>query len=538
MVESALDFLNGEDLPSLPVAVQAESLKVWSRLEAKRAAAEARLIAAFGACDGPAADGQKSMAAWLTRFARCTKPAAKGMVAASYRARERRHIAAALTEGAISESYGRWISDVTRRFDEADRDAVEQILVEAAAGGGLIEDLEQIAITALRRLQPGRQVHDEARTHADRGLTLAKTFGGVGRLNGDLDAEATALTEQAIEALAVKQGPEDDRTARQRRHDALAEAFRRLIGSDLLPERGGSKPHIKVDIDLAALLRLPGGAEAADSWVRQQRAALTRARVSNEDPRDLLVDPTPADGYPAGTGPIGLVQQPLPGLTEGAALAGVGPISDGLAGALACDSTLTPTVVGAVDHDALTQMTDVWLRAHGMCSRLADDSDAGCGCDLRHGLSAATHLRLRETLLSWAVKVLSGPGGLASYLRTGLMTGPLAGPSIVLDVGRDDKTVPAPLDRAIRRRDRRCRFPGCDQPAELSQVHHIQPRSEGGPTALWNMIVLCSMHHLTAVHTWGWTIRLNLDGTTTATGPDGRVLHENDPPGDPPLRAA
>jgi hypothetical protein len=70
MVESALDFLNGEDLPSLPVAVQAESLKVWSRLEAKRAAVEAKLIAAFGACDGPAADGQKSTAAWLMRFTR------------------------------------------------------------------------------------------------------------------------------------------------------------------------------------------------------------------------------------------------------------------------------------------------------------------------------------------------------------------------------------------------------------------------------------------------------------------------------------
>jgi HNH endonuclease len=198
-------------------------------------------------------------------------------------------------------------------------------------------------------------------------------------------------------------------------------------------------------------------------------------------------------------------------------------------------------VVGAVDHDALTQMTDVWLRAHGMCGRPAEGGDAdelACGCGLHHGLSAATQLRLRETLLSWAIKVLSGPGGLASYLRTGLLAAPLAGPSIVLDVGRDDKTVPAPLDRAIRRRDRRCRFPGCDQPAELSQVHHIQPRSEGGPTALWNMIVLCSMHHLTAVHTWGWTIRLNPEGTTTAAGPDGRVLHENDPPGAPPLRAA
>jgi hypothetical protein len=311
-------------------------------------------------------------------------------------------------------------------------------------------------------------------------------------------------------------------------------------------------------MDLATLLLLPGGAEAADSWIEQRLASLTRARVAGATTRELLAD-LPARQLPPGlanlaAGPGKAVQPVLPGHADGvtslsaahhppstdASLAGIGSISDRLAGALACDSVVTPTVVGAVDQDALTQMTDAWLRAHGMCGRPGRtvDDTTGCGCDLEHGLTAATHLRLRETLLRWSIKVLSGPGGLASYLRTGLLEGSLAGPSIALDVGSDDKTVPAPLDRAVRRRDKRCRFPGCDHPAELSQVHHIQPRSEGGSTELWNLIVLCSMHHLVAVHTWGWTIRLHPDGTTTATGSDGRVLHENDPPGDPPLHAA
>src|SRR5918999_3377229 len=187
MAEAALEFFNTEDLPSLPVAVQAEALTAWSRLEAKRAAAEASLIAAFWAADGPAADGQKSMAAWLARFARCTKPAAKAMVAASYRVREHRHIDRALTDGAISVSYGKWISDAVKRFDEADRDTIEQILVEAAMSGALIEDLEKVAIAALRTLRPGEAERDEARAHVDRGLTLSKTFGGAGRLNRDLD---------------------------------------------------------------------------------------------------------------------------------------------------------------------------------------------------------------------------------------------------------------------------------------------------------------------------------------------------------------
>jgi hypothetical protein len=539
MAEAAFDFLNREDLPGLPVTALADYLKVWARLGAKGIAAEAGLISAFRAADGPAADGQKSMAAWLVRFAQCTKPAAKGMVAASYRMQERRHTADALNKGSISESYARWIGDAVKKFDPADRDAVEEILVEAAAGGALIEDLTQIAVAAMRRLRPDGLRRDEERAHADRGLSLGKTFGGAGRMNADLDVEATALAEMVIGALSTKMGTEDDRTLRQRRHDALVEAFRRLIGSDLLPERGGSKPHIRADIDLATLLRLPGGPEAADSWIEQRLAALSRARIAGATTRELLAD-LPAQQLPPGlanpaanTDNTAQPLQPvLPGLGDGATLAGHGPISDGLAGALACDATITPTVVGAVDHDALAAMTGEWLAAHGMCGQL------DCGCQLRHGLTAATHLRLQETFLRWAIKVVSGPGGLASYLRTGLLDGPLATPSILLDVGADDKTVPTPLERAVRRRDKRCRFPGCDHPAELSHVHHMIPRSEGGATELWNLISMCSFHHLIAIHTWGWNLRLNPDGTTTAIGPDGRVLHENDPPGDPPVQAA
>jgi hypothetical protein len=141
-------------------------------------------------------------------------------------------------------------------------------------------------------------------------------------------------------------------------------------------------------------------------------------------------------------------------------------------------------------------------------------------------------------MLRWAIQVLSGPGGLASYLRTGLLEAPLTGPSIVLDAGPDERSVPASLERLVRRRDGHCRFPGCDQPAHLSQVHHIVPRSRGGPTRLANLLTLCSMHHLIAVHSWGWEVRLNPDGTTTAIGPDGRVLEEREPPVDPPLQAA
>jgi len=80
-------------------------------------------------------------------------------------------------------------------------------------------------------------------------------------------------------------------------------------------------------------------------------------------------------------------------------------------------------------------------------------------------------------------------------------------------------------------RDRGCRFPGCDQPVAACQPHHIVPRAQGGPTCLINLMLLCTFHHLIAIHRWGWGIVLHPDGTVTATSPDGgKTLHSHGPP--------
>jgi hypothetical protein len=79
-------------------------------------------------------------------------------------------------------------------------------------------------------------------------------------------------------------------------------------------------------------------------------------------------------------------------------------------------------------------------------------------------------------------------------------------------------------------RDQRCQFPGCQQPPSVCQVHHLIPRARGGPTALPNLALLCRFHHLTVIHRWGWTLTCHPDGTTAATGPDGRTLHSHSPP--------
>ncbi len=103
--------------------------------------------------------------------------------------------------------------------------------------------------------------------------------------------------------------------------------------------------------------------------------------------------------------------------------------------------------------------------------------------------------RLRETLLRHAAGILSGPGGLAAFLRTRLTGDQFPSASLPLDAGTPASLITGALRRAVSARDRHCAFPGCDQPPAACQAHHLHPRAHGGETRLDNLILLCAFHH-------------------------------------------
>ncbi len=138
---------------------------------------------------------------------------------------------------------------------------------------------------------------------------------------------------------------------------------------------------------------------------------------------------------------------------------------------------------------------------------------------------------LERAIIGRAVALVSGPAGLASYLRRQQLGARLGGPSLPLDVGVSD-TVPAPIRNAIVLRDQHCRWPGgCNQPAAACQVHHTTHKANGGKTSLNDCVLLCFFHHQVTIHRCGWTLVLNPDGTTTAWNRDKtKTLHSHSPP--------
>lgn len=67
--------------------------------------------------------------------------------------------------------------------------------------------------------------------------------------------------------------------------------------------------------------------------------------------------------------------------------------------------------------------------------------------------------------------------------------------SAELDVGRISRTCTPKQARAVIARDRTCRYPGCDQLYQSSNIHHVQHWRTGGNTDIDNLVMLCWYHH-------------------------------------------
>ena len=78
-------------------------------------------------------------------------------------------------------------------------------------------------------------------------------------------------------------------------------------------------------------------------------------------------------------------------------------------------------------------------------------------------------------------------------------------------MGRTRRIVSPQQWLALVIRDRGCVFPNCDRPAPWTQAHHIVHWSQGGPTDLSNLCLVCDRHH-EAIHTGGWDIEMAADG--------------------------
>lgn len=105
-----------------------------------------------------------------------------------------------------------------------------------------------------------------------------------------------------------------------------------------------------------------------------------------------------------------------------------------------------------------------------------------------------------------------------------VLTDPVTGSVVEVDTYER----PASLDRYLRARDQRCRFPGCRLPAVRCEVDHTHDRVLGGRTRRANLSHLCQRHHSMKQFT-PWRVRQLHGGRLEWTSPLGRVYVDEPP---------
>src|SRR5690348_12341836 len=194
--------------------------------------------------------------------------------------------------------------------------------------------------------------------------------------------------------------------------------MRRLVAAKLLPERAGQPVKVWAHICLADLLLLD-----ADSALQEQWTARVRERWAA---RRAAASETGSDG-------------------------GVWLDGDAAAG-IACDAAMAPIVTGDVNIDALDGLVRLCVELDR--ARRGGDGPAAPAPD-----TTAAWAALEQAVIGKAVDLLSGPGGLASFLRRQQLGARLAGPSLPLDIGYSE-TIPAGIRNAVVLRDQHCQWAG------------------------------------------------------------------------------
>ena len=95
-----------------------------------------------------------------------------------------------------------------------------------------------------------------------------------------------------------------------------------------------------------------------------------------------------------------------------------------------------------------------------------------------------------------------------------------------LDVGRTTRITPPWIRRALLVRDGGCAFPDCGRPPSWCDPHHVVHWTNGGPTALSNLVLLCRRHHR-LIHHKRFSVQI-VDGLPRFYRSDGTVLETAD----------
>jgi hypothetical protein len=250
-----------------------EVIETTQTLLTQLAAVQADFVAELDGRGHPAKQGAANTRVWLRDQLRISVHAAQRVINLSAVLASRPALAAEVSCGALGVEQATVIStaldDLPEDLDPALVDACEQSLIASArtfepaalrtiADRVLAHIAPEIADEALRK----KLERDELNAQRARAFTITPTRPGIARITGALSTEQAAIVRAALDPLCRPtpgpDGARDERTAAQRRADALIEICAHATHQPDAPESGTSKTHLSVIVDYDILKRQLG----------------------------------------------------------------------------------------------------------------------------------------------------------------------------------------------------------------------------------------------------------------------------------------
>jgi Domain of unknown function (DUF222) len=313
------------------------------------------------------ADGSAGVVTWLSRLCGMSATSVADRLCVGKELESLPKIAEALRTGVIGYQATALLCHLRDQLGDKRELFVEEEMLEHARNHS-VASLRYLCRYARHVADPDGFFKEAEADFTRRRLDISQMGDGMFCVDAILDPEGGAAFKTALESLAKRLGPDDDRSHKQRMADSLGELVHHAMDEGRLPRRNGVRPHVTLTTTIEGLKNELGA-----------------------PPAELELSL---------------------------------PISTRTLERIACDSTMSRVL-------------------------LAD--------------------------------------------------------SMVIDVGRATRTVSPPMRRALGKRDRGCRWPGCDRQVSWSIPHHIEFWAKGGPSKLSNLVLLCYFHHR-LVHEGCWQV--------------------------------
>jgi hypothetical protein len=379
----------------------------------------------------------------------------------------------------------------------------------------------------------------------ERGVRLHDRRDGTATIAVDLPLPVAAAIYRALERYAEAARVDgDERTKQQRMADCVADLV-------LRPGADGTPPVTLALTLVASLETMLGGAEPGQvdgmlvpaEVVRELGYAFGLMPRPAPDLADLPGDDapgpeqTPAAAEPEPEPDPELEPEPEPPADPGVQAATAPP--DGDAPVAAHDP---PGAAGPEPTPVANRTLGEWLAlARARDEAAVREASTGAKEAILDGTWCDGEQRaLLDLGASMGVRDLDGTGlahrpriAVVDQLRGSLValtdaTGIRRGAALGPPAGADGYTPDAELDRFVRLRDRRCRFPGCRARARTGDLDHRREWPDGATTHD-NLVCLCRHHHRLKHQAPGWRFDEGDDGDLAITMPSGEVLTSSPP---------